>query len=69
MRLFKITTKIYPEVEIFSKKKIITKIINIKTVKKQTSIKSDSSDDSDVEEEEAPKDKYLSGQCLLKFKK
>jgi superfamily II DNA or RNA helicase len=43
-----------------------------KTVKKQTSIKSDSSDDSDIEsetEEEAPKDKYLGGQCLLKFKK
>jgi superfamily II DNA or RNA helicase len=40
-----------------------------KTSKKQVSIKSDSSDDSDVEEEEAPKDKYLSGQCLLKFKK
>ena len=53
-----------------------------KTSKKQISIKSNSSDksitdDSDVEseneeeeeEEETPKDKYLTGQCLLKFKK
>lgn len=50
-----------------------------KTTKKQTSIKSNSSDksitdDSDVgseneEDEETPKDKYLTGQCLLKFKK
>jgi superfamily II DNA or RNA helicase len=48
-----------------------------KTSKKQISIKSNSSDksitdDSDEEEEEetgGPKDKYLGGQCLLKFKK
>ena len=47
-----------------------------KTSKKQISIKSDSSDksitdDSDVdsEEDDKPKDKYLSGQCLLIFKK
>jgi hypothetical protein len=53
------------------------KLCITKTSKKQISIKSDSSDksiadDSDVEEEEeeeAPKDKYLGGQCLLKFKK
>ena len=53
------------------------KLCITKTSKKQTSIKSDSSDksitdDSDVEEEEeteGPKDKYLGGQCLLKFKK
>jgi superfamily II DNA or RNA helicase len=48
------------------------KLCITKTSKKQVSIKSDSSDDSDIEsetEEEAPKDKYLSGQCLLKFKK
>jgi superfamily II DNA or RNA helicase len=44
--------------------------------KKQISIKSDSSDksitdDSDIdsEEDDKPKDKYLSGQCLLTFKK
>ena len=48
-----------------------------KTSKKQISIKSTGSDksitdDSDIEsetEEETPKDKYLTGQCLLKFKK
>jgi superfamily II DNA or RNA helicase len=52
------------------------KLCITKTSKKQISIKSDSSDksitdDSDVEEEETegPKDKYLGGQCLLKFKK
>jgi superfamily II DNA or RNA helicase len=54
------------------------KLCITKTSKKQISIKSNSSDksitdDSDVEEEEeeeeAPKDKYLGGQCLLKFKK
>jgi hypothetical protein len=56
--------------------KATNKLCITKTSKKQISIKSDSSDksiadDSDVEEEEeeTPKDKYLGGQCLLKFKK
>jgi superfamily II DNA or RNA helicase len=63
----------------FSKWKIVFEpkagqLCNTKTAKKQTSIKSDSSEDSDVESEkeeetEGPKDKYLGGQCLLKFKK
>ena len=44
-----------------------------KTGKKETVIKSDSSEESDgdseKEEETVSKDKYLGGQCLLKFKK
>jgi superfamily II DNA or RNA helicase len=42
-----------------------------KTGKKETVIKSDSSEESDgdSEKEEVSKDKYLGGQCLLKFKK
>ena len=55
----------------------MNKLCITKTSKKQISIKSNSSDksitdDSDVEseeEEEGPKDKYLGGHCLLKFKK
>jgi superfamily II DNA or RNA helicase len=47
----------------------------IKTSKKQISIKSNSStdksitNDSDTEDDEKTKDKYLSGQCFLQFKK
>jgi superfamily II DNA or RNA helicase len=63
----------------FSKWKVVFEpkagqLCSAKTAKKQISIKSDSSEDSDVESEkeeetEGPKDKYLGGQCLLKFKK
>jgi superfamily II DNA or RNA helicase len=58
----------------------VGQLCDAKTAKKPISvIKSDSSEDSDVESEkeeeaskeeiETPKDKYLGGQCLLKFKK
>jgi superfamily II DNA or RNA helicase len=62
----------------FSKWKIVFEpkagqLCNTKTGKKETVIKSDSSEESDgdseKEEETVSKDKYLGGQCLLKFKK
>ena len=63
----------------FSEWKLIcqpkNELCTAKNSKKQISIKSNSStdksitNDSDTEEDEKPKDKYLSGQCLLQFKK
>jgi len=59
---------------VYQPKCVVTNELCIK--KNQISIKSDSSDksitdDSDIdsEEDDKPKDKYLSGQCLLTFKK
>jgi len=58
-----------------SKGCLIKKVNNDKNDKKNISVKSNSSsdksiaNDSDEEEPEKPKDKYLAGVCFLKFKK
>jgi superfamily II DNA or RNA helicase len=60
---------------IFNPKQSVSKICSKKMIKKSTSVKSNSSsdksitNDSDSEEEEIQKDTYLTGKCLLKFKK
>ena len=54
--------------EIYQPKNVTTDKICIKTNHKQTVSKTNNSADMD-DEEDAPKDKYLSGVCLLTFKK
>lgn len=54
--------------EIYQPKNVTTDKICIKTNHKQTISKTNNSADMD-DEEDAPKDKYLSGVCLLTFKK
>ena len=54
--------------EIYQPKNVTTDKICIKTNHKQTVSKTNNSADID-DEEDAPKDKYLSGVCLLTFKK
>jgi len=53
--------------EIYQPKNVTTDKMCIKTNHKQTANKTDNS--ADIDEEDAPKDKYLSGVCLLNFKK
>jgi superfamily II DNA or RNA helicase len=53
--------------EIYQPKNVTTDKMCIKTNHKQTASKTDNS--ADIDEEDAPKDKYLSGVCLLNFKK